>query len=118
MCKINTRCGRRLPNRKKLTPAPAEVFRFVTLLPPLPDDNGQFLKNMIFANINEDNISSLLHSKDSKSMQRSVARSIKLFKDYLLQKDESVDFETFSKVKFIVITISTVFHFLLLYYLS
>ena len=51
-------------------------------------------------------------------MQRSVARSIKLFKDYLLQKDESVDFETFSKVKFIVITISTVFHFLLLYYLS
>jgi hypothetical protein len=38
----------------------------------------------------------LLRSKDSKSTQRSVARSIKLFKDYLLQKDESVDFETFS----------------------
>jgi hypothetical protein len=52
---------------------------------------------MAFADINEDNISSLLRSKDSKSAQRSVARSIKLFKDYLLQKDESVDFETFSK---------------------
>jgi len=57
------------------------------------------LKNMTFADINEDNISSLLRRKDSKSTQRSVARSIKLFKDYLLQKDESVDFETFSKEK-------------------
>jgi hypothetical protein len=47
---------------------------------------------MAFAHINEDNISSLLRSKDSKSTQRSVARSIKLFKDYLLQKDESVYF--------------------------
>jgi hypothetical protein len=40
---------------------------------------------MVFADINEDNTSSLLRSKDSKSTQRSVARSIKLFKDYLLQ---------------------------------
>ena len=54
---------------------------------------------MAFADINEDNISSLLRSKDSKSTQRSAARSIKLFKDYVLQKDESVDFETFSKEK-------------------
>ena len=54
---------------------------------------------MTFADINEDNISSLLRRKDSKSTQRSVARSIKLFKDYLLQKDESVDFQTFSKEK-------------------
>jgi predicted ABC-class ATPase len=54
---------------------------------------------MAFADINEDNISSLLRSKDSKSTQRSVVRSIKLFKDYLLQKDESVDFETFLKEK-------------------
>jgi hypothetical protein len=42
------------------------------------------IKNMAFADINEDNISSLLRSKDSKSTQRSVAISIKLFKDYLL----------------------------------
>jgi len=54
---------------------------------------------MTFADINEDNISSVLRSKDSKSTQHSVTRSIKLFKDYLLQKDESVDFETFSKEK-------------------
>jgi hypothetical protein len=55
---------------------------------------------MAFSDRNEDNISSLLRSKNSKSTQRSVARSIKLFKDYLLQKkDESVDFETFSKEK-------------------
>jgi hypothetical protein len=26
MCEINTRCDRSLPNRKKLTPAQAEVF--------------------------------------------------------------------------------------------
>jgi hypothetical protein len=38
------------------------------------------LKNMAFAHINEDNILSFLRSKDSKSKQRSVARSIKLFK--------------------------------------
>jgi hypothetical protein len=43
-----------------------------------------------FADINEDNISSLLRSKDSKSTQRSVARSIKLFKDYLKRERQDI----------------------------
>ena len=124
MCEINTRCDRSLPNRKNLTP---EVFRFVTLFRHYCTRRQwtvtDSLKNMAFAHINEDNISSLLRSKDSKSTQRSVARSIKLFKDYLLQKDESVYF--FQWFRFTVknslllnFYCFSLFHFLLLYYLS
>jgi hypothetical protein len=87
----------------KLTPAVTEDCRtrknYHPLRPRFSDSSHYFchyctrrqwtvpdsLKNMAFADINEDNISSLLRSKDSKSTQRSVARSIKLFKDYLLQ---------------------------------
>jgi hypothetical protein len=93
MCEINTRCDRSLPNREKLTPAPprfsdsSHYFRHYCARRQwtVPES----LKNMAFADINEDNISSLIRSKDNKYTQRSVA-SIKLFKDYLLQKDESV----------------------------
>jgi hypothetical protein len=46
-----------------------------------------------FADINEDNTSSLLRSKDAAF----CGEKYQLFKDYLLQKDEFVDFETFSK---------------------
>ena len=48
---------------------------------------------MAFADINEDNTSSLLRSKDAAF----CGEKYQLFKDYLLQKYESVDFETFSK---------------------
>jgi hypothetical protein len=39
---------------------------------------------MAFADITEDNISELMKSKDSKSTQRAVTRSIELFRDFLI----------------------------------
>jgi hypothetical protein len=44
--------------------------------------------------ITEDIISELMKSKDSKSTQRAVTRSIKLFQDFLIQKNEPGEFET------------------------
>ena len=41
---------------------------------------------MVFVDITEDNISELMKSKDSKSTQRAVTQSIKLFRDFLIQK--------------------------------
>jgi flagellar biosynthesis protein FliP len=41
---------------------------------------------MAFADITEDNISELMKSKDSKSTQRAVTRSIELFRDFLIKK--------------------------------
>ena len=94
MCEINTRCD---PLPPRFSDSSHYFHYYCTRRQwTVPDS----IKNMAFADRNEDNISSLLRSKNSKSTQRSVARSIKLFKDYLLQKkDESVDFETFSKEK-------------------
>jgi hypothetical protein len=47
----------------------------------------------------EDNISELMKSKDSKSTQRAVTRSIKLFRDFLIQNNEPGEFETYTKQK-------------------
>jgi hypothetical protein len=52
---------------------------------------------MVFVDITEDNISELMKSKDSKSTQRAVTRSIKLFRDFLIQKNEPGEFETYTK---------------------
>jgi hypothetical protein len=49
---------------------------------------------MVFVDITEDNISELMKSKDSKSTQRAVTRSIKLCQDFLIQKHEPGEFET------------------------
>jgi hypothetical protein len=54
---------------------------------------------MAFVDITEDNISELMKSKDSKSTQRAVTRSIKLFRDFLIQKNEPEEFETYTKQK-------------------
>ena len=54
---------------------------------------------MAFVDITEDNISELMKSKDSKSTQRAVTRSIKLFRDFLIQKNEPGEFETYTKQK-------------------
>ena len=54
---------------------------------------------MAFVDITEDNISELMKSKDSKSTQRAVTRSIKLFRDFLIQTNESGEFETYTKQK-------------------
>ena len=48
---------------------------------------------MAFADITEDNISELMKSKDSKSTQRAVTRSIELFRDFLIKKNEPGEFE-------------------------
>jgi hypothetical protein len=40
-----------------------------------------------------------MKSKDSKSTQRAVTRSIKLFRDFLIQNNESGEFETYTKQK-------------------
>jgi hypothetical protein len=42
---------------------------------------------MALVDITEDNISELMKSKDSKSTQRAVTRSIKLFLDFFIQKN-------------------------------
>jgi hypothetical protein len=52
---------------------------------------------MAFVDITEDNISELMKSKDSKSTQRAVTQSIKLFQDFLIQKNEPEEFETYTK---------------------
>jgi hypothetical protein len=44
-------------------------------------------------------ISELMNSKDSKSTQRAVTRSIKLFREFLIQKNEPGEFETYTKQK-------------------
>ena len=54
---------------------------------------------MVFVDITEDNISELMKSKDSKSTQRAVTRSIKLFRDFLIQNNEPGEFETYTKQK-------------------
>ena len=54
---------------------------------------------MVFVDITEDNISELMKSKDSKSTQRAVTQSIKLFRDFLIQKNETGEFETYTKQK-------------------
>ena len=54
---------------------------------------------MAFVDITEDNISELMKSKDSKSTQRAVTQSIKLFQDFLIQKNEPEEFETYTKQK-------------------
>ena len=54
---------------------------------------------MAFVDITEDNISELMKSKDSKSTQRAVTRSTKLFRDFLIQKNEPEEFETYTKQK-------------------
>jgi hypothetical protein len=54
---------------------------------------------MAFVDITEDNISELMKSKDSKSTQRAVTRSIKLFRDFLIQNNEPGEFETYTKQK-------------------
>ena len=45
MCEINTRCDRRLPNRKKFNTRSGRRFpiRHTTTAIAVPDDNGQFL---------------------------------------------------------------------------
>jgi type III secretory pathway component EscR len=53
---------------------------------------------MVFVDITEDNISELMKSKDSKSTQRTVTRSIKLFRDFLIQNNEPEEFETYTSV--------------------
>ena len=58
---------------------------------------------MVFVDITEDNISELMKSKDSKSTQRAVTRSIKLSRDFLIQKNEPGEFETYTKQKLDVI---------------
>jgi hypothetical protein len=40
-----------------------------------------------------------MKSKDSKSTQRAVTRSIKLFWNFLIQKNEPGEFETYTKQK-------------------
>jgi hypothetical protein len=40
-----------------------------------------------------------MKSKDSNSTQRAVTRSIKLFRDFLIQKNEPGEFETYTKQK-------------------
>ena len=54
---------------------------------------------MAFVDITEDNISELMKSKDSKSTQRAATQSIKLFRDFLIQKNEPGEFETYTKQK-------------------
>lgn len=54
---------------------------------------------MAFADITDENIESLLDSKDSKSTKRSVNRSVNLFREFLDTKGEPADFESFSKEK-------------------
>jgi hypothetical protein len=49
-----------------------------------------FLRGLIYFRFTEDNISELMKSKDSKSTQRAVTRSIKLFQDFLIQKHELI----------------------------
>ena len=86
---------------EKLTPAPAEVYRF--LFPHhfryhQTTTNHQALV-MAFVDITEDNISELIKSKDGKSTQRAVTRSIKLFRDFFIHKNEPGEFETYTKPK-------------------
>jgi hypothetical protein len=52
---------------------------------------------MAFVDITKDNISELINSKDSKSTQKAVIRSIKLFWEFLIQKNEPGEFETYTK---------------------
>ena len=54
---------------------------------------------MAFADITDENIESLLDSKDSKSTKRSDNRSVNLFREFLDTKGEPADFESFSKEK-------------------
>jgi hypothetical protein len=55
---------------------------------------------MAFFDITEDNISELMKSKDSKSTQRAVTRSIELFLDFLIKKNEPGEFELREGVNF------------------
>ena len=54
---------------------------------------------MAFVDITEDTISELMNSKDSKSTQRAVTWNIKLFQDFLIQKNVPGEFETYTKQK-------------------
>ena len=54
---------------------------------------------MAFVDITEDNISELIKSKDGKSTQRAVTRSIKLFRDFFIHKNVPGEFETYTKPK-------------------
>jgi hypothetical protein len=54
---------------------------------------------MAFVDITEDNNSEIMKSKDDKSTQRAVTRSIKLFLDFLILQNEPGEFETYTKQK-------------------
>ena len=48
---------------------------------------------MALVDITEENISELIKSKDGKSTQRAVTRSIELFRDFLIKRNEPGEFE-------------------------
>ena len=56
-------------------------------------------QRMAFFDITEDNISELMKSKDNKSTQRAVTRSIKIFRYFLIKKNEPGEFEAYTKQK-------------------
>ena len=85
--KNNTRFGRGLP------------IPISSSFPLSPDDNKPSRLVMAFVDITEDNISELMKSKDGKSTQRAVTRSIKLFRDFFIHKNEPGEFETYTKPK-------------------
>ena len=52
-----------------------------------------------FGSYTEDDIDELVTNRHSKNTKRSTARCVQLFRDYLSEKRESVDFESFDKDK-------------------
>ncbi|XP_061169503.1 uncharacterized protein LOC133178844 [Saccostrea echinata] len=51
----------------------------------------------MFASVDEDHIKCLIEEKDSKSTQRTIKRSVNLFRSFLTQKNINQEFESFLK---------------------